>query len=495
MSIARMGWLGVLASVLLCAAYAGCDSDPGLLLTPDESETSPTAGMRLVARIAHVSDSHLVDEESPARFAGAQEIASAAWRAYESHSTQLLDGVVRAVNRIHASGHTIDFLLHTGDVCDNAQVNELAWFLAIMDGDTVDPLTGPDDRPADTRPTPLLDPHAAFEAQGLYQAGVHGERPSIPWYVVDGNHDVYSIGVFAIFEMGDGRRLAPLPIFWRPGILLPVILDPLAARAHGNVTPANPGPPALLTTPSLVETNVERAYFNKREFAEALWTSRTEPPGHGFDAGVDAPDWYSVSPAEGLRLIGLDTTDHSDWIPGGLYSEGAISWAQLAWLRGELVAAAERDEIVVVATHHPTPTILPLVASEVTPDELRGLLNEFPGVVLHLAGHRHGNRVVDRGGYLEIETCSTLDWPQEGRLVEIWSDEAGGVAIAYEMFSHLDDTLPALGPDPLLELRAVAAALAQADKSAAARVRHPAAELDHPAGLPADRSGSVRLRR
>ena len=107
-----------------------------------------------------------------------------------------------------------------------------------------------------------------------------------------------------------------------------------------------------------------------------------------------------------------------------------------------------------MATHHPSAALSPLPRSEVSPEEFRGVLHEYPNVVLHLAGHRHRNRVTDQGGYLEIETCSTLDLPQEGRLIEIWQDSTDrSVIVTYEMFSHLDDNLPILGDDPLQLLR------------------------------------------
>lgn len=455
----RLSWLlvGVIVGV---AAGLGCSGEAALLLPANESVGGPLGGLTLVARFAHISDTHIVDEQSPARFAGAHVFTGSAWRPYEAYSAQLLDGIVRTVNRIHASGREINFLVHTGDACDNAQSNELAWFIGVMEGDVIDPLSGPDDRPEDARPEPTRDPHATFRAQGLYRAGVHGALPSIPWYLLPGNHDCYAIGVLPIVEWDDGRRTTPLPADWRPGVWLPVELDPISSQAYGRVTPAEPGPPCLLETPTYVEPNAERAYFRKNELATALLTTVTEPVGHGFTDLADRASvppsafCYSVSPIAGLRLIGLDTTDLSDPRPTFFYEEGTLSWAQLAFLRNELELAAARDEIVVVASHHPSPALLPDRGSEVDGDEFRALLNEYPNVALHVAGHRHRNRVTDQGGYLEIETCSTLDLPQEGRLIEIWRDDADGtLVISYETFSHLDDTLPALGDDPLRELR------------------------------------------
>jgi len=478
----------------MSVSLLSCEVDTGLRLPSLESPEVDLEGFTLVARIVHVSDSQIIDEQSPARFAGAGEIVSSAWRPYEAYSTQLLDGTLRAANRIHASGRAVDFLVFTGDTCDNAQRNELGWMLSVFDGGTIDPLSGPDDRPVETRPDPLIDPHAPFTAQGLYRSGVNGDLPSIPWYVVFGNHDVFGIGVFAIFEDIFGHRVAKLPLSRRPGVLLPTVLDPTGWWTHGKVTPAHPGPPALLDVPTFVEPNPDRAFFNKREFIRAMFTTVSGPPGHGFSNPESGPSWYSVSPVAGLRLIGLDTCEPAHKIPGFPYHDGSISAEQVDFLRAELDAADQRGELVVVVSHHPSASIREIYGTALLGSELRALLNDHPNVVVHLAGHTHRNRVTDRGGYVEIETSSTLDLPQEGRIVEIWrSSQDGAIAIKYETFSHLDDDLPQLGDDPLRAMRARAQAIALNDKDAAARQKQLDPSGADPYGADADRSGVVFL--
>ena len=102
----------------------------------------------------------------------------------------------------------------------------------------------------------------------------------------------------------------------------------------------------------------------------------------------------------------------------------------------------------------------------------------------------------DRGGYIEIETCSTIDPPQEGRIIEIWRDETNGsIAVSYRMFSGLDDTLPPLGDDPLLPLRQAANALAERGKTDPALQRTSEPVDVDPEGSPSDREGTIRLRR
>jgi hypothetical protein len=303
-----------------------------------------------------------------------------------------------------------------------------------------------------------------------------------------GNHDRFALGNFPIIPRWDGTLVAPLPLDIRPGILLPTVLDPVGSLTHGPVTPAHPGPPPLLDLPVAVTPVANRRYFTRPEFIQTLLNTRSGPAGHGF-ASLEGPPWYSISPVSGLRLIMLDTADQQDPVPGLPYSEGCISQEQREFLQAELDAAQGRGEWVIVATHHPSSSLEALYGSALDPQGIRDLLNQYPNVLVHLAGHNHRNRVADRGGYIEIETCSTLDWPQEARVVEIWRDASGRVSVTYRMFSGLEDTLPALGDDPLRGLREQAHVLANPDKSLQ-NMRRGTEPLDpNPQGQEADRKG------
>lgn len=479
------------ASVLLLWLVMGsaCGEDQATLLPSRRMAAPDDAGARLIVRFVHVADTHVVDAQSPARYPGADAVIDTAWRAWENCSTQILDGTLRAVNRIHASGESIDFLLHTGDLCDNAQGNELGWAITAFDGGLIAPLTGPDDRAPEAIPLPEMDPYAPFTAQGLYRLGIHGPLPSIPWYAALGNHESFGMGVFPIIPQLDGSRLAPLPLPLRVGLLIPTVLDPTGSFTHGPISPAHPGPAPVLELPARVVAVPERRYFDKSEFVQAMFQTATEPAGHGFTA-PDAPTWYSTSPVPGLRLITLDTSDVPRAVPSLPYSEGCISAAQLDFLVTELDAAQERGEWVIVASHHPSGRLELLYASVLGPDDFRALLNGYPNVIAHIASHEHRNRVIDRGGYVEIETCGTLDWPQEARLIEIWRGADGSPVVAYRMFSSLDDDLPPLGDDPLRGLRLQAHTLAGLHKGIETAQRSQDSEDLDPQGEPADRDGA-----
>jgi hypothetical protein len=261
------------------------------------------------------------------------------------------------------------------------------------------------------------------------------------------------------------------------------VLDPLSILSWARITPADPGPPPRLSLPHLVAVDSGRRYVSDAEFVAAHWQTLTEPLGHGFPPPEENRIWYSVTPAPGLRLIALNSAAPFVEMPGQAYSEGAISPPQVRFLRAELTLAEQRDELVIVATHHPSDSLQFAYGTALTPGAFRRLLNEFPCVSLHIAGHWHRHAVFDRGGYIEIVAGSIIDPPQEGRIIEVWrslepntpgTDEQAeddavlpeNSALRYWTFSHLDDLPPPdpsharLFDDPLLPMRQQATELA-----------------------------------
>ncbi|HRX85325.1 MAG TPA: metallophosphoesterase [Phycisphaerae bacterium] len=459
-------------AVGVLVALAGCGA-----LEPDPLPDThwpdvDSAQYTLVARFAQISDAHALDEESPGRTAILGRLISVAWRPHERYSLQLIDGMIRAVNYYHERVAPLDFLIHTGDAVDNVQFNELHWFLDVLDGRMVNPLSGIDDRLPEDRGPPARDPYVPFKAAGLYRQGVNGEAASIPWYAVMGNHDRYAVGVLPIVPRLDGGWMAPLPGGARLGLFLPVVLVPDGPLAYGTITPANPGPLPELLVPSIVQRNPDRRFVTPEEYVAAYFTTATGPPGHGF--GADGRTWYATSPRPGLRLIVLDTSLAPVTVPGGDYHAGGLIAEQVRFLRAELEKAQAAGDLVVVATHHPSIDLSVQLATTIHADEFRQLLNGYPNVVAHIAGHEHCNRVTDRGGYLEFETSAVIDPPHEGRIIEIWrrtqpdldGGDAPAVILRYALFAG-DYTGSAFADvaespsDPLLPMRRDAQALAE----------------------------------
>ena len=457
------------AAWFICVGMTGCGGSVALVLPNEQTDPVQLNRYELVVRFAQISDAQIVDEESPARLTVAADLSNSAWRAQEAYSIHLLDGMVRTINKMHVALRPIDFVIHTGDATDNTQQNELEWFITAMDGGRINPLSGVDDRAPEDKPDPLLDPHAPFEAQGLYQQGEHGPLADIAWYAVAGNHDRFAIGVFPIIVNLFGQRYAPLPLPIRLPVFFPILLDPLNNFTIGLISPAHPGPPPDVNFPKPIVANSARRFLTTRQFVEAHVISPTKPPGHGFDPNALGKTWYSTPPRPGLRLIVLNSATPLYEQPTLVYSEGAISNAQRLFLRDELAKAQQAGEIVVVATHHPSDSLDPVLGTAFTPQSLRSLLNEFPCVAIHIAGHWHTNVVIDRGGYIEMVTGSIIDAPQQGRVIEIWRDrsEPTSLELRYRMFSHLevfsspDENHLDMFEDPLFALRQRAAELAE----------------------------------
>lgn len=449
----------------------GCGAISGLVLPNEILDPVDPEQFQLVTRFVHISDAQIVDEESPARLTSLALLSASAWRPQEAYAIHLLDGMIRTVNKIHEAQDPIDFVIHTGDAVDNSQQNELQWFIQAFDGGMINPRTGPDDREPAMIPDPLLDPHHPFMAQGLYRNGMHGNKPTIEWYSVFGNHDRFAIGVFPILVDLLDRRISPLPLDFQLGIFFPIELNPIGQFSLSPISPANPGPPPLLNFPRLIQANPDRKFFSSKEFIEAHLQSLSPPIGHGFDPDRPAQTWYSVSPEPGLRLITLNSASPLMETPTHIYSEGAISPPQLFFLNRELEKAQALGESVIVATHHPIGSLEPVLGTSLTAFSFQQLLNRFSCVKLHIAGHWHQNVVIDRGSYLEIVTGSIIDTPQQGRVIELWkrnsiNQTGDNFRVRYRMFSHLDEisppdtTLPNVFDDPFIPLRRIAADLA-----------------------------------
>ena len=96
------------------------------------------------------------------------------------------------------------------------------------------------------------------------------------------------------------------------------------------------------------------------------------------------------------------------------------------------------DLLVIVTSHY--------AAGELSVEgggTLADLLQHWPGVVLMVAGHYHANRiraygaVDDPGAFWEILTDAVVDWPGQGRLVELVSNGDGTLSIFTTMVDYL----------------------------------------------------------
>src|SRR5699024_6361456 len=353
------------------------------------------------------TDVHLVDAQSSARLEflnrysdgelGDQALFlfKSAYRAHEMLTVHVADALVRAVNKIGYGPVThkpLSFTICTGDNIDNCQHNELRWFIDILDGKTVTPDSGAQDRwegVADDNPDtydihywhPHGTPHGvtgddAYRKKhgfptvpGLLDAARRPFRTTgldTPWYTCYGNHEGLLQGNFPkglALAKGTGGRLVDL-------LASLLGLDSLIGDddgleqqifsylATGNVKitalPAGVSPDDVfdfvqqLDIQGLlgavlgggvgvrqVTADTRRRLLSRQQIIEEHFNTTGAPKGHGFNdynrrANVA---YYTFDlPGAEVPMIGivLDTVN-----PNG-FSEGSIDRKQLQWLEDQL---------------------------------------------------------------------------------------------------------------------------------------------------------------
>jgi 3',5'-cyclic AMP phosphodiesterase CpdA len=381
-----------------------------------------------IARIAHLTDLHVTDTQSPARFEFVNREAHdprfrellTMQRPQETLNTHAIAAMVRAINNLEG----LDLVAMTGDGIDNTQRNELDNLCALLDGGKVRPDSGAPgydgvqrvdwpgdlfwkpDAPPDgdrfqrdlgfpRRPGLLDEAMKPFDAEGL----------RAPWLRCWGNHEQVCQGVGVITT-----ALAEAMAGSRKHIEMPPGLDPDHAVDTFTLHP-------------------------ERFLAGATRTVPADPDRRPIKRSDLLPSSYYVHDAGKVRYVVLDTVCDA----GG--ADGSIDVAQLGWLEQRLEEA--RDRYVVILSHHGLDT-LSNRRCECMAGDLLGMLGRHPTVVLWLNGHVHANRITPRGSFWEVTTSSLVDWPCQARLVEIHRTGSGHLAIACTMLDHEGEGLAGL---------------------------------------------------
>jgi hypothetical protein len=381
------------------------DPDGDGFLNPGPGEplvdrgASATLGKTL-ATFGQLTDTHVRDEESPARVPFLDRLGSpfnSTFRPQEAFSTQVLDAAVRALDTQHPQAVFI-----TGDITDNAQSNELSMALATLRGgevkpdsgakgyagvqgaDSADPFYYRPDHDAPAHPGALEQAQKPFRATGL----------KAPWYPLVGNHDVLAQGEVpvtpAIDAFAIGNRLVPS-------------LDP-KLRPPRDEASAKAAVAALLDGPLGLETVTVPADPNRRLNAPGEAERRLGHPTMDYTA--------SIGPH--VSAILLDTVNRDGT------SQAHVTPAQIEWLRAQLAAT---DRWVMVFSHNPLP------------DAALTALDGDPHVVATIAGNSHRNTIVQRGSYWRITTSSLADFPQQSRMFRL-RETSTGVALETWMVDH-----------------------------------------------------------
>ena len=361
------------------------------VLRDDLGAVPPAAtppGPRPLLCLIHVTDLQLADVQSPTRFeflnryfadpryAGLVPVQ----RPQEALTPHAVDATVRTVNALRgpATGLPPALAVTTGDAIDNAQWNETAAFLALLDGGLVvtdsgrpgyagvQALDWPDDifwKPDGIGPDgpdffrrELGFPHHP----GLLDAALREFTAGglqMPWLSCFGNHEALNQGVgtqtagLAAALTGDRKPTA-----------LPDGFDSDQALELFTVRPE-----AFMAGPSRpVPADRGRRPITRREFVAAHFRSGARPLGHGFnDENLRNGTAYYVHDTPAARFIALDT----NCLAGG--ADGCLDRPQARWLEdrlaevhsayrgpaGQQVATGQDDRLVILFSHHGVDTL------------------------------------------------------------------------------------------------------------------------------------------
>ena len=426
-------------------------------LTPGAGEPpahGPAGKAEVLACLWHLSDLHLCDAQSPARLEYLDRYSDpdspyrealgdiGTYRPQEVLTVQVAATMISTVGQWSigpTSGAPIEAALLTGDLTDNAQDNELSWYQALIDGGTVSPASGdprrsswvgaqgtgtwderywhPDGPPAgvdEDRPTRLFGYPTIPGLVDAALADVTSPGLAVPSISVHGNHDgllqgtVVPDAALHALALG-GQRIVGLPLGADPMLTSEAISMVGPARyVHDETSPRVP-----------ITPDTGRSFVSAEQFAQRL-------------RGPQAGPAYFVHDLDRVRVVCLDTVNpHGGW-------QGSLDQEQYQWLARVLEESADR--YVVIASHHPSPTMInpfapPGTAPRVLGDEVVALLLASRSVVAWIAGHVHFHAAQYRGdarrGFWEITTSSLVDWPQQVRLLELLRvDDGAGPQIA-----------------------------------------------------------------
>jgi len=424
----------------------------------------------------HLSDLHVCDAQSPLRPEFLDRWADpdspirdavgtiGCYRPHAMLSPHVVESMVQALNKVTTgplSGYPIDAAIITGDTTDNAQQNEVDWYLALLDGLEVVPDSGdltkyegvmddgaehydvkywhPHGTPAGKEDDDARAKYGFPVVPGLLDScrkPIKSTGLKFPWYAVHGNHDALLQGTVTPDENSQksivgNKRYVGLP----SSLTLEQTLGAFDEIGPASLPRAEDAPFVI------VSPDTNRKAVDRGEYAEKHLNSPGLPKGHGFtQEHVQKKHMYYATKVGKIKLIVIDSVNEF----GGW--QGSLDVDQFKWLENEI---KNSDCYVVLASHHPLNSMFNDYAPfgrRVCIDEITEMLLKYPQVIAWFAGHVHRHHVewigseIEEKGFWQIETASHADWPQQSRTIEIVENETGEIFIALTTIDHAAGT-------------------------------------------------------
>jgi len=435
------------------------------------------AGARATSRrsllyLAHVTDVHVMDAQSPARFepmvAQDHELWGGAFRPQDTLTTHVAAAMVSSIADLRVSqvtGAPLGAAFVTGDSADMLSSLETRWYIDVLDGVPITPNSGavgvyegvqawsetywawhPEDPSGD-----WFGKYGFPRVPGMLTAAVSQEVRSpglpAPWYSVYGNHDTLLFGTLATpaayraFAVGDRKYYDWTALMgdyvqtWRADVSgLGRMVQSLSTRLG-----IHSGSKSVTADPA-------RKLLEQQDFMAAHFetTPKPGPVGHGFtQANLDSGQTYwSADVGPFVRAFGLDTCNQ---IAG---PDGAVPRAQFDWLLAGLEQAAKDNRLALLFSHHNSATLENDAALATAPQDLvhaeefiAGVL-QHPNAIAWINGHTHINtinahaRSDGTGGLWEITAASCIDYPQQQQVIEIVDNRDGTLSLFTTALDH-----------------------------------------------------------
>lgn len=485
----------------------------------------PNSGSRSLVTLIHTSDWHICDAESPARqeyldrwFDPDSEFRAeigfiGTYRPQEAFTLHVAAAWIEALNEISTGpvlGRVIDAVVITGDVSDNAQQNEIDWYLTLLDGGHVDPSSGRKDSywvgstESVTWDARYWHPEGSSKNGDVdLPTGIYG-FPTIPgllkaarnkfivnglkhnWFSIHGNHDALLQGTVPPDESLSGlavggRRVIGLPSDVSPLTISDAIPGIGSARyIHDHTYPSEE-----------IQSDDSRKFLKPGEFAKLHLSSSSLPSGHGFTQQnlSDNSAYFSKRVGE-IVLISIDTVN----LNGGW--QGSLDRKQFEWLKNQL--EVNKNDYVIIASHHPVHCLIngfrsSEEAERVLAQEFLDLVFDHPNVIAMLTGHEHKHAIYrhsrENRHFIEINSPSLIDWPQQGRILEVAKENDGTIAIVSTVMDHHGEISPDFQRLSLGDIAGISRLLAVNDYQR----RDPATSVHKLKGQKSDRNVTIRI--